>query len=212
MTDQSSFLKGWRATVAEPSFRIGDTFPIAARQAIISGPPLPPCWYALLTMPQGEAKAQAWLLANGVESWYPTETAWRINRHRKRKELYQRRIAPGYLFARFEHHPNWPAIRYSRHALRVISINGDPAPITDETMADMQSIPTRLEEMKRSATAARTIHPQDRATIRDGFMAGWVVDVAEISGSIAKFIIPILGGKEVKMHVSRLQKQQGVAL
>ena len=192
------------------AFAVGQTFRQPERQTI-TGQPVSPRWFALLTMPQGEAKAQAWLAVHGVESWYPTEVAWRIIPRAKRKQKYLKRIAPGYLFARFEAEPNWPAIRYSRHKLRVVSIDGNPAPISDATMAEMQAIPDRLAEIKQRAIEARTIRPGDRATIRDGFMAGWAVDVSEIHDGIAQFIVPILGETVVKIPVARLAKTQPLA-
>lgn len=210
MIAQTAFLNGWHATPAEPSLRIGDTFQPSPRQTI-TGWPASPRWFALLTMPQGEAKAQAWLAVHNVESWYPTETAWRIIPRSKRKQKYLKRIAPGYLFARFEAEPNWPAIRHSRHKLRVVSCNGSPAPISDATMAEMQTIPTRLAEIKQAQVIARTIRPGDKAIIRDGFMAGWAVDVSEIHAGIAQFIVPILGETVVKIPVARLAKTQPLA-
>lgn len=196
----------------EPNFRalqIGDEVPGPAPRSSAVLLPCDPVWFVMQTMPQGEVKAKAWLSTYGVESWFPTETAWRQVRGQQRKEKYERRIIPGYLFSRFEHEPNWPTIRHSKHKLRVVGVNGSPISVTDEAMSDMQSIPERLREMKQMAIAAKIIKPGDRARIRDGYMRDWVVDVSEVSNGIAKFVLP--GGMEAKIEVDRLDKEAPLA-
>lgn len=193
------------------SYQRGDVLPPAQTTAITLWP-MDPRWFVLLPLPQCEAKVQAWLQVRGVESWYPTETGWRINPHLHRKEKFTRRIAPGYLFARFEAAPNWPALFHSRHELRVVSMADRPAPITDDTMAEMQEVPHRLAEMRLRSIEARTIKPGDKARVTEGAFEDWRVDVTQVNLGIARFIIGLFGAdREMEIEVSRLEKIQPLA-
>lgn len=193
------------------TYQIGDMLPPPETTPITLWP-IEPRWFVLLPMPQCEAKVQAWLLVRGVESWFPTEIGWRIKAHSHRKEKYVRRIAPGYLFARFEAAPNWPALFYSRHKVRVVSIGDVPAPITDETMAQMQEVPHRLAEMKHRAAEARIIRPHDKARITKGAFEGWTVDVSQVNGGIAKYVVSLFGAeREAEISITHLEKIQPLA-
>lgn len=188
------------------TYRVGDVLPAAETTAITLWE-IDPRWFVLLPMPQCEAKVQAWLQVRGVESWYPTEVGWRMKAHSHRKEKFIRRIAPGYLFARFEAHPNWPALFHSRHKLRVVGVSDRPAAITDDTMAEMQELPHRLAEMRTRAIEAKTVRPGDRARVTHGAFEGWTVDVSQVNAGIARFVVGLFGAdREMEIEVARLEK------
>lgn len=199
-------------------FAIGDQFiPEPTR-----GPQFgeaPPCWYAFLTPPQREVSAKAWFEFHGIECWYPSETRWRIIPRGKRKKApYEARLVPRYIFARFTGNPQWDILRDCRWLTRAIGVDGVPVPITDETLSQMQQVPSRLEsirakrEAERKAEAEkRIIRPGDKVVVTDGAMAGWIVDVAEIHAGVASFIANMLGAAKVNIPLSSLEKLQPLA-
>jgi transcription antitermination factor NusG len=178
-----------------------------------------PCWYAFMTPPQKEPSARAWFEFHSMECWYPSETRWRIIPRGKRKKApYEARIVPRYVFARFTGHPQWDILRDCRWLSRVIGIDGEPAPITDEALGAMGQVPQRLEAMRKAAAEAeaaarkaRIIRPGDKARITTGAMEGWIVDVADIHAGVASFIGNMLGKTSINIPLEHLEKIQPVA-
>lgn len=190
--------------------RIGDKVAAVPREALTQAGT--PRWHVFVVEPMREAGVRAWFEWRGLEAWYPTETAWRrVARGPRAKVAYERRLVPGYVFVRFEGAPVWSAVRRCRWLRRVVGRDGRPAAVSDAGMAEMARVPQRLEAMRRAAQEARRIGPGDRARIRDGAMAGWVVEVSEVHAGIARFVVPLLGERRCDMEVGRLEKQQGVA-
>lgn len=171
-----------------------------------------PAWFVLETPPQAEDDTTEWLGRAGVECWTPTETAWRkVARGPKRTVEYQRRIIPRFLFCRFTGHPQWDVILRSRHVTGFIGASGQPRPITDDEMMQMDRLPDRLAEMHTKEMEAKRIRPGDMATIRDGAMAGWSVHVTAVAADVATFVIPLLGDRATDISLCRLVKAQGLA-
>lgn len=191
----------------QEQFRIGEVYPLTTRGAW-KAEAITPLWYILKAKPQKDPNARAWLKAQGVEVWYPTETRWRVVPRGKRKKVpYEARIAPGYLFAMFEHRPVWHVLFDQCCFLSaVVCQDGVPLPIPESILSEMQDVPQRLREMHEARAAARIIKPGDKAMVKDGPFEGWQVDVTAISGGVASFLLPLLGMEEAKIPVSRLEK------
>lgn len=194
------------------SLCIGDVLPLAPRPRRAQEGDASPSWFVLETPPQAEDDAAEWLGCAGVECWAPTETVWRRSPKGPRRMVeVERRILPRFLFARFTGNPQWDVILRSRHVSGFIGCNGQPRPITDSEMMQMDQLPGRLAEARATAAEARRIKPGDMATIMDGAMAGWVVRVTAVSLDVATFVVPLLGDRVTDISLCRLSKTQGLA-
>lgn len=193
------------------TYTIGQIIPIERRRGIWHRP-IDAAWYIFNTKPQQEIAASAWLVKNGaLDAWFPHEIGWRkIARGRPRKIEYLRRIAPGYVFALLGNEPHWDVLfREARGKLtRVVSHNSVPMQIPESSIAQMQHVPRRIEEIREAARQARMIRPGDKAEITDGPLSGWVVDVTRIDAGIAHFVVPLLGERETAIPVARLERRQ----
>jgi len=192
-------------------YRIGQIIPATPTRGVQKGEMDAPRWFALLTRPQREVSAKAWLDRQGVPTWYPAETAYRRNpRGKAKRQPYERRVAPGYVFARFTGWPQWdrlfrdePCSRYLRGA---VGVDGRPMAITDEVLSQMAMVPDQLERLRRQRDDARRIRPGDKVEVLDGPMQGWVVDVASLRGGMAMLMLPLLGKDASAIDVTRLRK------
>lgn len=180
-----------------------------------------PSWFIFTVPPRGELPASAWLSRNGVtECWYPSETAFKRTRFKPNQRIpYERPVAPGYLFVVLPQRPHWDVLfaRSRGKLLKVVSHQGEPVAVPEDTIAAMALVPQRLaaireaEAANREAEAAkRRLNAGDRATVS---IAGieWQVTVDRIHAGIAHFVVPLLGGREVQVPVGSLTKTQGLA-
>lgn len=168
-------------------------------------------WYGFQTPPLKEASAKAWVEHRGLEAWYPSETRWRrIPRGKRKRAPYEARIVPRYIFVRFPAAPNWSEIRRCRWLSRVIGVGGNPLPITDLVLSEMEGVPANLEAIRKREAFRRIIRPGDRVRIKSGAMVDYVVEVSDVHAGIARFIIPLLGDKEMTIETTRLTKVQSI--
>jgi len=192
-------------------YRIGQAIPAEPTRGVQVGEMDRPRWFALVTLPQKEPSARAWLERQGVTAWYPAEERWRrVPRGKRKKQAYEARVAPGYVFARFTGWPQWDRLFHvppSSHYVRgSVGLDGRPIAITDETLAQMAMIPDELARLRRQQEEARQIRPGDRVEVLDGPMQGWVVDVAKLRGGMAMLMLPLLGKDASSIEVTRLRK------
>lgn len=184
------------------------------RVAVQHGREGEPRWYAFLTPPRKEASAKAWLEWHGADAWYPVETRWRATpRAKVKRQPYEAVIVPRYIFARFTAEPAWHVLRTCRFLSRVVGVEDCPMPISDDTMAQIEQCPARLNERRaeiirnrEERERRRRIGPGDKVMIRDGAMAGWIVDVSEVHNGIAKLASALLGPLKAETDVNRLAK------
>lgn len=190
---------------------IGQEVPLEQGKPIQTGDVV--AWYVFQTPPQREASAKAWLERRGVEAWYPSETRWRrIPRGKRQKAPYEARLVPRYIFARFTGYPAWDVVQSCRWLSRVVGMNGEPMPVTDDVMAQMEKVPERLEVIRKREIEKRTLRPGDKAKVASGPFEGWVVEVQQIHAGIASFIVPLFGGETVgKAEEATLRKIAGGA-
>ncbi len=156
-------------------------------------------WFALCTRSQREKAAKAWLARHGVEAWYPVR--YRYTKHGPRRQRREWRIAPGYVFARFHGQPEWstlfahePGARWFRG---VVGVGARPIAIRPDQMAAVAGMPQRLldEERVMREEAARLARVDVGTSVRimDGAFEGFVVDVREVTGSMARLLLPLFG-------------------
>lgn len=188
--------------------QIGATLPPPATRGIWAAD-WQPAWHIFQVPPRGELPATAWLARNGApEAWHPTETAYKRDRFKPGKRIpYQRPVAPGYLFVVLPQRPHWDVLfaRSRGKLLRVVSHNGHPVAVPEETIAAMAQVPERLATIREAEAAKRRINAGDRAAVN---IAGieWQVTVDRIHAGIAHFVVPLLGGREVQAPVDGLRK------
>jgi hypothetical protein len=170
--------------------------------------PWPAVWVVLITPPQGELVATAWLARQGItEAWHPTETVYIRSRFAKDKRIPRiKPIATGYLFARLDRRPIWDFLfaQSNRKILDVMRIGENPVAMADADLMQMKQMPERINAMRQAAIDAATIREGDRATIAGGPMDGWSITVDRIGGGMAFFEAPI--GRSA-VSVDMLQKQ-----
>lgn len=172
-----------------------------------------PAWFIMTVPPRGELPATAWLTRNGVsECWHPTETAFKRKRFKPNQRIpYERPVAPGYLFVVLPQRPHWDVLfaRSRGKLLKVVSHQGEPVAVPEDTIAAMALVPQRLAAIREAEAAKRRLNAGDRATVS---IAGieWQVTVDRIHAGIAHFVVPLLGGREVQAPVGSLTKTQGL--
>lgn len=192
---------------------IGDVLPASTARGIWAEP-WEPAWFIFTVPPRGELPASAWLSRNGAsECWYPSEAAFKRNRFKPNQRIpYERPVAPGYLFAVLSSRPHWDVLfsRSRGKLLKVVAHNGEPFPVPEDVIADMEQVPQRLEIIREAEREKRRINEGDVVQVEISGIE-WQVTVDRIHAGIAHFILPLLGGHEVKAPVSALRKAQGLA-
>lgn len=165
-------------------------------------------WLCFLTAVSEERQALEWFTAQGVEAWYPTVTKWRHRPRAKIKRVEQEYPAiTRYIFASYtDGEADFSALRACKHLRGVVGIAGTPVAISDAEIGRMKQLPARLAAMQQAEADRLRINPGDKAQIIGGAMDGWVVDVADVSNGLARFIVPLLGERLTDMPVERLAK------
>lgn len=193
--------------------RIGDAVDLGASRGIWAAD-WEPAWFIFTVPPRGELPASAWLARNGVaETWWPTETVLARHRFRPGETIPREKpICPGYLFTVLTQAPRWHVLfeKSRGKLLKVVSHNGTPLPIPESEMAKMKHLPKRLEAIRAEEMQKRTIHARDKVEVSVGGVQ-WQVTVDRIDAGIAHFVIPLLGGREVKAPVETLRKVDPLA-
>lgn len=188
-------------------YEIGQIIPLQYKRGIQGAIMPEPLWYCFEVVPQADAKAKAWLDKQGVDAWYPVESAWKPVRGQRRKVQYERRVIPGYVLGHFLGWPQWDILFDSRYIRGVVSTGGKPAPISEEAMLEMAQVPKALAEQRRAMLEARTLRVGDKATVKDGPLAGQCVEITTINGRAARFISDLFGGREIEANIEALEKR-----
>lgn len=168
-----------------------------------------PTWYIFEVPSCREGDAEVWLMQNGAaEAWHPTEALWRPVRGNRRKVKYRVAVVPGYVFALLEREPNWDVLfdRARGKMYRVVSRNGIPLPIGEHVIERMADVPKLLHDRRMALAEARRVRVGDRATLDPSSALAWTVEVTEITGTFARIVTPLLGGRESIVDAARLEK------
>lgn len=144
-----------------------------------------------------------------LQGWCPTEPVWRSRAYRPDPELVHMPIAPGYVFLLTGNVVDWRVLRdRSMGRIRgVIGRDGVPLPISPRVMAQMSAVPDRVLAQKRAAAEAARVRPGDQAVIGAGPFEGFVVDVEDLTGPIARVVVSLFGRMtEVQVEVGTLSR------
>ena len=185
--------------------KVGDRYPHEPVRLCSDGPP---CWYALRTVPGREEEAKAWLAIYGVHAIFPTITRTRKHRDGTRTPV-ERATVPGYVFARLPGLPRWHIIRATGHIIGVVGHDGAPYPLSyDRHILPIKGLAKRAREAEtarlEAEERARQIHIGDNVRFRGGPLSDFVVEVASLSGRIAKLRFALLGRDEIEADVADL--------
>lgn len=201
---------------------IGQVEPWEPARGFLGVPLDEPQWFILRTSPQKESAAAAKLAAHGVpETWYPTEPAWRRARGKRDRIPYERRIAPGYLFACFDREPVWHRVMdtLGRFVVGVVGIGDQPYAVPLATLRQMKQVPKRIELLREQETAkekaarlARLPQPGSLARLTQGPLAGFVIQVERIDRGIAAFILDGIRGTAEAESMERLPESAPCAM
>lgn len=177
-----------------------------------------PRWYVLKVAAQREFDVKEWLKGeDGVlDAWLPTEKAWRIlPRGKRRKAPYRKRIAPGYVFVCVSRVIAWDVLyqRANGKVIGVVGRDGEPLPVPEAQMRAMAKLPKTIKKLYAQKLEASRVRAGDKARIRGGTgaMCGWVVDVSEVNGGIAKVFLPLFGEREAEVSLESLERIQNIA-
>lgn len=153
------------------TYHTGQVVPLDYTRKPFSGP-CDPAWFVMVTKRQrvGMVAAAAWMERNGAEeAWFPQQTEYRQTRrgHRMVKEPYDRAIVPGIVFVWTEVQPQWDVL-LERKAIRPLQIGTRPVAVTEAVMAQMASVPSRIEEMRNAILAAERAEREARKPVVGG--------------------------------------------
>lgn len=170
----------------------GQTVPFDYRRGI-TGDPIAPTWHALTVPPQRERATCEILKSRGVYAFYPSqERKWRV---RGRKIVRTFPIVSGHVYALFRHAPNWDVMKEQRRIITgVFAINGQPIEIPADIVKSLQGLTVEAKKLQEAREQLMRIRTGDRATIAQGPLAGFLVDVEKVEGGMAWFRF-LTGGK-----------------
>ena len=191
--------------------RVGDQVRLDPSRGMEAAPTLSKAtWFALLTPPQKERAARAYLRAHDITAFYPSEE--RKSTVRGKMKSREAPIVPGYVYAKFYRTPQWDVIRTRPFFTGVVSLGIRPFPIPRAIVRRLQGLTVEAEELARAKretweAVKRALAPKegDRATIEEGPLTGFLVDVTSIRGGMANILLP--GGVKGQAHVTTLRRE-----
>lgn len=151
-------------------------------------------WYAVITNPKCEAKAEDNLRAAGFETYMAWQRFERFNSRKKKRIIHEVRLFPRYLFlnvgplARSE--TPWGVIRSCEGVEAVLGINGLPSPLSGEDRKAIERMRQaeanhEFDETREGKLFRREIGKTKRETTRMKFPVGSKVRIND--GPFATF-------------------------
>lgn len=166
-------------------YKIGQLVPLEYQRGI-TGAPLPrPVWYAL-TVPGGkEAAARDMLALRGVHAQFPV----RETKYRQRGKQIVRKlpIITRVIYAQFHDAPNWDVLKQRRLITGVYGYGDKPIAIDYNIIRSIMGLPTVEEELAAARRELLRVREGDSATIAQGPLAGFVVNIDKVAGGMAWF-------------------------
>lgn len=171
-------------------------------------------WYALVVPPQKEYVA-AYIIHrhHGIETFIPTETRWRFqNRYakaRKKKEEYAFPVVPRMLFAGFVGEPDWYRLFNMPIITGVVGMDGSPRMLSRTEFAKFAGMHAngtlRAPPEQRHMRSREEFRVDDTVSIVDGPFRDHEAKVIEITGHMAKVLLPLFGvDREIPVELDRL--------
>ncbi len=155
----------------------GDPWPFASSRGL-TGAPMAPKWFALITAPQREKRASDRLRNAGVEVRYPTVERTRHIRGQKRKFIHP--MISQIIYARFRYAPQWDVMKERRLITGVFARDGQPIELSQDDIARVMGLPTEAERLEAARIEAMRPRVGEKAEILDGPLAGLMVDVTRV--------------------------------
>jgi transcription antitermination factor NusG len=154
--------------------------------AITALPEIAPVWHCLLVAPQKEMATREHLRANGVYAFYPSREK-RYTRQGKTIRI-ERPEVTGYVFAQFRQRPMWHVMKEKRRLITgVLGVNGVPVEINRDVIRHLQGLTLEAAKLEEARKEMFRVRPGDKATFADGPLKGFVVEVTDVLGDMAKF-------------------------
>lgn len=162
-------------------------------------------YYLFRVPPQKERAAAEILRRRGYDAFVPTERRF-LRRSRSRSKPGSRDyvVLHGYVPVRFDGDPPWFSLFRLSLIHSVVVFDGRPRPISDDEMRRFMralgaSLPDR-HNVRRSFVAG------DRATYTGHGFSEYPVRIEEVSGHLAKILLPLLGAeREVSVRLEELE-------
>lgn len=176
--------------------RIGDTLPLTGEYRITGAPLDSPVWFALTVAPQREIDIIEFFRNEpGIGySFCPIEPKVRIVRGSRVETM--RPMVSRLVFTMFRAEPRWHVMRERRRIITgVISSHGIPRQITRSEIRMIQGLPVTLAEIERERQESAALRPGDRATLLDGPLEGFAVEVQAVCGGVAQLRFLVNGIK-----------------
>jgi transcription antitermination factor NusG len=154
--------------------------------AITLPPEIEPTWFCLLVAPQKELATREHLRANGVYAFYPSREK-RYTRQGKTIRI-ERPEVTGYVFAQFRQRPMWHVMKEKRRLITgVLGVNGAPVEINRDVIRHLQGLTLEAAKLEEARREMFRVRPGDKATFAEGPLKGFVVEVTDVLGDMAKF-------------------------
>lgn len=151
-------------------------------------------WYAIWTRSRHEQVVSQQLAEKQVTVFLPTVTRW--SRWKDRKKQIQFPLFPGYVFARFDALDRLAILKCSG-VVSIVSFNGEPAPVSDREIANIQT----LIESTLSYDPCPMIKTGQMVEVTHGPLRG-VVGRLKRKGSQARLVLSVdLIGQAVSVQV-----------
>lgn len=165
-----------------------------------------PRWHALMTAPQAEAKAEAWLKARGVYSFHPVTR--RVVTIRGKAVSRVSRYLPGYVFARFPGEMVWHRVHACTHVHDCIRMaSGQPGILRPDDLTALHAMRDRDDEAREAQRHAAMIRRGDKVRVLSGLWSGQQTEVIAIRNGKAIVQLTMFGAdREVEVAMAVMVK------
>lgn len=162
-------------------------------------------YYLFRVPPQKEQAAAEILRRRGYDAFCPTEKRF-LRRSRSRKKPGEREyvVLHGYVPVRFDTQPPWFDLFRMTLIKSVIVFDGRPRAISEDQMRRfLQAIGSALPDRFNKR---RSFIKGDAATYTGHGFTEFPVRIEEVSGPLAKILLPLLGAeREVSVRLEELE-------
>lgn len=148
-------------------------------------------WYLVQCKPKQDERAEENLVRQGYECSRPLCSRERLLRGKR--QLVQESLFPGYLFIHMPLGANWAPIRSSRGVARVVAFGGQPLPVSQQLVEQLQS---------RALTAVVSpFKPGDKVTVKEEGFSG-----------LDSIFMCMDGEERVILLINLMNRQQQISL
>lgn len=175
-------------------YHIGQTLPPAEpRRGIVHGPEIAPVWHALVVPPQKELAVREYLRARDIYAFFPSTTSTRHINGRKIER--EKPIVTQHVYAQFRQAPQWDVMKRTHRLITgVFGIGNRPIAIPRDIIRHLQGLTVEAERLREARAELLRVRAGDQATITQGPLAGFVVNVEDVKAGEVWFSF-ITGGK-----------------